>query len=495
MRVPVFRRFDASRSLTAFSALTPHDELGDEINADPGISERLERMCARQELPASYFSHPVVLSSEAPVHAFALYVDGINFERLDNIIGFFVYNLITGHRHCVASIRKSQLCRCGCRGWCSLFPIFTFLRWSFLSIQNGRFPITGPFGEPLIGSRLAQAGLELGWKGVLVLIKADLAEVASTFGVPSWRSNAHPCFLCTATVRNLYECQNISPVSQQHSAKTLDDYLASCASCEIHVTVRTEEERTQLVDCLAADGNRDRRGRFMKKPLAALGLRKNDRLEPSTTVPDTHTWELLVLPIVLTFWRGQGITHHRNPLFCTELRVSLHDVFAVDWLHTLSLGIFQDFCGELVNTLIRLDAFPSAGSTEEARRLSAVAALQAQLFAFYAAEVKAGRTHTQVQRLDASMFGTDLLPACKLHGGETNGFLHFCEILIQKYRVLLSTPDLWLRLNYSLLRIYRLCHKPVFGARDHQDDRFRRNVHDLSIKNDFINAAGRIFSS
>ena len=162
------------------------------------------------------------------------------------------------------------------------------------------------------------------------------------------------------------------------------------------------------------------------------------------------------------------MTHHRDPLFCPNLRLSLHHSFAVDWLHTLSLGVFQDYGGELVNTLIRLEVFPAAGSSDEVRRRAAVASIQADLFAFYSSEMKLGRVHTQVQRLDPSMFGTDSQPALKLHGAETNGFLHFCPVLLNKYRGFLTSPDIWLKCCTCLLHMYDLCHNDVMLTADHQ---------------------------
>ena len=54
------------------------------------------------------------------VHPLALYVDGVRHTKRDGVIGFFIYSLVTPRRHLCVAVRKSDLCRCGCRGWCSM---------------------------------------------------------------------------------------------------------------------------------------------------------------------------------------------------------------------------------------------------------------------------------------------------------------------------------------------------------------------------------------
>eukprot|EP00959_Pyramimonas_sp_CCMP1952_P067548 1410007-Pyramimonas_sp.AAC.1 len=73
-----------------------------------------------------------------------MYVDGVQFSRTDSVIGFFCFNIASGIRHLCATLRKSELCSCGCRGWCSVFPILAMLRWSILATLRGEFPSSMP---------------------------------------------------------------------------------------------------------------------------------------------------------------------------------------------------------------------------------------------------------------------------------------------------------------------------------------------------------------
>eukprot|EP00969_Alexandrium_andersonii_P320376 14155036-Alexandrium_andersonii.AAC.1 len=63
----------------------------------------------------------------------------------------------------------------------------------------------------------------------------------------------------------------------------------------------------------------------------------------------------------------------------------------------------------------------------------AVKQMESQLFAWYASESQAGREHTRVQSLVASLFGTADAPRCKYHGAETNGLLDFAAHVLAKH--------------------------------------------------------------
>lgn len=62
-----------------------------------------------------------------------LYVDGINFQngasgRQDSVVGFWVINLITSKRHLLGCLKDRDGCRCGCKHWCTVYPVQLALR-------------------------------------------------------------------------------------------------------------------------------------------------------------------------------------------------------------------------------------------------------------------------------------------------------------------------------------------------------------------------------
>ena len=76
-----------------------------------------------------------------------LYADGVPYSQTDSLVGFWIYNLISERRHLVAAVKKRNLCKCGCKGWCGLYIIFEFLAWCLDALAQQVFPSHSPFGE------------------------------------------------------------------------------------------------------------------------------------------------------------------------------------------------------------------------------------------------------------------------------------------------------------------------------------------------------------
>jgi hypothetical protein len=95
-------------------------------------------------------------------------------------------------------------------------------------------------------------------------------------------------------------------------------------------------------------------GRALKADRADLNLQKGDRLEPSDSLPDISLFDDAALPITVTFWRPSAdtICRHRNPIFSLERGVTVQNCILVDWLHTCSLGVFQDYLAYLISALV-----------------------------------------------------------------------------------------------------------------------------------------------
>ena len=148
----------------------------------------------------------------------------------DSVQGFFIYSVCTRTRHCIIALRKSTLCHCGCRSWCTLYIVWRVLLWTSEAMSEGRYPTRGPCG-PFGASdttRDALAGRPFGWKAALVIIKADLAEFASSVGTPSTAHATHPCFMCYSSKADLYKVDGFSPVEFPHVLKHATDYDEHC---------------------------------------------------------------------------------------------------------------------------------------------------------------------------------------------------------------------------------------------------------------------------
>ena len=133
-------------------------------------------------LPPCYHSNPKVKEAKdqgkPPPLPLALFADGIRYKtvlagRADAILGIWVRSLTTQRRHLLCSIRVQRMCRCGCRGWCTLHPIMSALAHSFKGLALGRRLNTFWDNTPRLPSDpygVGGAGDELGFRAVLLYL-------------------------------------------------------------------------------------------------------------------------------------------------------------------------------------------------------------------------------------------------------------------------------------------------------------------------------------
>ena len=450
-------RHDASRRFDLVPTIPPHEALAEELRSSQEAGAELARAKAEGELPPRYLNHPAVLGAPAgvDVHPICLYLDAVPYHRMDSALGVWVYFMLTGQRHLVCVLRRSELCACGCRGWCSMFPVFDMLGWSFAAMLRGEHPNARhdvqPWREEDAG-RASYAGEELGFRAVCVLVKGDWHEFCHTIGVPSWRDNHAPCPLCFASLASWYSPRGLSPVHMPHGTKRLEHYLAACRACTIEVDV-TAPHHAQLRGLLQYDKRKSGGscGRALTQDVPALGLRNGARLEPSQALPDVASFEETPTPFRVSFWRrsAETFTRHANPLFGARTGVS-SEYLSIDWLHALSMGVFQFFLAELVWDLIVANVWNESGPLSSVVELSA-ARLRSDLHQFYQSELKRGRNYTQVGRLYATMLGSSDDRKLKLFGAETNGFLHFAPRLLSLYGHRLGARETWYRIGVERL--------------------------------------------
>ena len=183
--------------------LPPQILLEDEIAAIPDYDAKVASTVSNY--PPIWSAHPVVASSRPGevVTPLALYFDGIGYTKRDSVHGFFVINMVTGTRHLVCEMRKRDQCRCGCRGWCSLLPIFQFLHRCFLFLATGLHASDRHDGKAFLNQEVrlnALAGTACR-KAAVLYIKADLMEFGSSLGFPTTASKDSPCLFCKSTKR------------------------------------------------------------------------------------------------------------------------------------------------------------------------------------------------------------------------------------------------------------------------------------------------------
>ena len=459
--VPLSRRADCSRTLAKIPVSPPFLGIAEEVSTTPDMGEQLKRAISKGILPASYVRHPVVTSNEhqEPVYPLALYCDGVAFSRTDSVLGFFTYCIITGVRHLVCTLRKSELCKCGCRGWCSIHPVLMMLRWAIIGMIDGSHPTARPDGAPWAPQDVVEAsraGRRFGWKAVVLHIKADWQEHVTTLGFASWTTLEHPYPACQCTRANWDAFQGLNAFGCPWRSKSLEDYEAACGLCEQHRTI-TEDVFPALRGNMFFDKRvQGDRGRCLGTDFAPLRLLKGDRLEPSYRLSTTHDFDSKPRPFDVTFWRTsvEGPVRHRNPLFSKETHLGPENM-VIDWLHCLSLGVFQYFINWVLHSIVEENSLRVPGTTMAERMQGSVVVVRSMVFEWYSSETRAGRNPTRIQDLTVGMLGTK--DECiSLHGSETNDFLIFCvDVLLQRCTTVPGHGDL-VSCGTSFCRMLRL---------------------------------------
>ena len=175
------------------------------------------------------------------------------------------------------------------------------------------------------------------------------------------------------------------------------------------------------------------RGLALRQDFPELLLRKGDRVEPWVGCADVASFESISeFPAKVLFWRSscEDMTHHRNPLYSLALGVTPSSSSALDWLHILSLGVFQTWCAFAVHRMFRMDYWKTREGNAEARIALSCSRLSVNLTAWVRRENRAGRNLSEVDPVKRETFGTTDKPKFGLKSGESNVFLEYLVQLL-----------------------------------------------------------------
>ena len=174
------------------------------------------------------------LEDGRPCFPVALYMDSVRFTKsimpghMDSLLNISVYNLVSMKRHFVGMLRKSELCRCGCQGWCSLYPVWIFLEWCFKQARAGTRSLERHDGadwpaDSVYGGKATDSP-QLPALFVLAQVKGDWAEFCQAFGYPTWASSFSPCLMCNCTKEQMYDFSGLSLLRDPWGSRAAGDY-------------------------------------------------------------------------------------------------------------------------------------------------------------------------------------------------------------------------------------------------------------------------------
>ena len=404
-------------------------------------------------------------------HGYDIYMDGVPTTRRDGVFGVWVRLLVSDKRHLCVVMQKSRLCRCGCRGWCTFFPIFHWLGCCCKAMGNGKFLDARPDGQPWLPSdseRLIRVGLQLAFIGACIYIKGDWAEFAFTMALASWAEVANPCFECFSLMSTWMNDYALDVTEYPFQLTTPADYDASCTACEHMVTVSSRAMHSHLSRLLAYDRRDDHRGshgRALTADVDALGLKWGDRLEPFELLQDVGLGfdELepsAERPVQLLFWRPSSASRakHRNPLFSAGTGITIHSLLE-EFMHCFHLGVLKDFLTQLVWELLLSDAFRVTRRADRPPNQQEILEegcelLRAGLLTWYSRQP--ARSFTQFQEFSLKMIGTPHARCLKAKAAELKGLLFYFECLLSVEDYVCSriaNGGIWLRAARALKQI------------------------------------------
>ena len=478
-------KHDSGRHWVDMPIIPPHELLAEEwAKSGASLQKQCEQSVASDDLPPAFKEQ--CASASAPVGTLfmpiAVYCDGVAFHRGDSCIGFWIQFLHSTERHLWAVVRKSELDGSGSHGWDTLFPVWSALAWSLAAMAGGTYPLARHDESPFRheeGQRIALRGTSLPFRAVCAVFKGDWAEYVNNVGLPSWGSLGSPCFFCRCGQSELWETDGCSPVGMPFPRKDRGDYDRACAACERHVTVNSRRDLRALVARLEFD-RRDAgsRGLALVEDLSVGGvdLLKGDRLEQTVSCQDVGSLSSVSVPVTLTFWRRslERGARRRNPVFNTSKTLLSAEHIGLDWLHLYSLGTWRVWIASFFWFLIKTGVFGQDGGSSLVGAENAVDKIRTELFAWYAAEDRAGRRPARVFSLGLSMIGPEDAPELKTYGAPTNSLVDFSGVLLRRYSALLGERDrlLWGRIIGSSQTILSLLRKKVFRFSIDEAQRF-----------------------
>jgi hypothetical protein len=134
------------------------------------------------------------------------------FEQLSLVLAFSL----------LVNLGSEDACHCGCRGWCTYFPLLLALAWDLNACAVGVHNSLNQYDESFTTNstterRLAQqAGTDMGIVVVTLDAMTDWPAWTSWTGMRQWNHNRSPCPKCDISKSVMYSEDSIKGVSLEN---------------------------------------------------------------------------------------------------------------------------------------------------------------------------------------------------------------------------------------------------------------------------------------
>lgn len=414
----------------------------------------------------SFLEHPVTLEVGDPskVCPYSLYVDAAPFSKPESFWGLWAEDTRSGKIYLVAVCLKSDMCQCGCRGYCSVNAFQTWLIHHCCWWAKGMWPPTRHDGlawRPEDTNRAKMAGTKMSCHGACTELRADWPEFCFSCGFRGHRSTDAPCFKCFATAENLHDYESCTVDSLPWQPVTMESYMEEVQRCEVHVDIPSSGVRDEIARVLFSDRTKNgAKGRIMSKNYAGPGihLKARDRLETNTQLLDTFAFEdLKAFPVCVTFWRTteQFRLNRRCKLY--DIPGLTHARLCICVLHCLDLGVVSKYVAAAIWYLLLANIYKLNVSNQEELIAIGLVRLRTELWEFY--RTQGTKKNSTLHDLTVGMLGDKTTPAMHhCSGAATRSLLPFVVHMFRKFETALPTnaTPFWIASGEALSNYFTL---------------------------------------
>jgi len=446
-----------SRTVHSGHCIPLHEQVAEDLQKNVGCRERLSALLSERAFPPIYYDHPIVKAHPGEnVLPLAIYLDAVPWSINDSVVGWWAMNLVTGKRYLWGVLRKEVACKCGCKGWDSLYAFHSLLVWFLEALADAQFPAVRHDGSAFTDAeqhRQERAGSRIRLRCCCIFVKGDWSEFSSSLGLPNWGDALRACYCCNAFGADLFVGAGHQGDKLRWRPNEHDDYESACQRCMTVVEVSTEALRDRIASRLRYDkrtGAAGSKGRALVASVPGTNLLAEDRLEPTMHHPDVGSFEASQVPFSATFWRPseESLTRRPNPLFLSRVGVSAAKSLAIDTLHTVYLGVMKVWARIAVWAILISGVFGEIGHSEEHLK-TAMLPFRASLMKWYKTRHAAFPKEklTRMGDWSVKVVGTRAHPKLKSKGAETYGLLLYLLDMLALYKVRLGSD--WQRLQQS----------------------------------------------
>ena len=352
------------------------------------------------------------------IRPIALYFDGVHYSKHETFEGLFFQCLREKARFLSAVLLKSDFCKCGCRGWCTIYPIL--LAW----VEN-------------INSSQKSSS------DVYVMVsetRADWPAICNMAAIRQWSHSTFPCLCCNWTLAMLRNVilSTISLDDFPWEQYTYNQYCEDLRARRMIVLVRDVATRQRIYRALQYGKKFGGRGIRHAMVVDGIQLQVKDRLEPSRALRNIADFESTVPPFSAQFWRPDKDARliHESPIFYLE--DYWLDKHCIDTLHTWALGPLIAYIPLVLRLFLDSPVLFERSHhlvVDQSRKI-AMLRVKSKLWQWYREQRKCAdwkKRGSEVFDLTEAMCGSKKRPELKVKAAEARGLLLFVVSLLREH--------------------------------------------------------------